>query len=235
MSHHNLTSLPADFTGVVRLFPLPGAVLFPHVVQPLHIFEPRYCDMLEDALATDRLITMALLQPGWEKDYEGRPPLEEIACIGKVVSHARLPENRHNLLLLGLRRARIKYELPVSAAFRKARVELLGDESHPSGAALRGQVRARLIELFRQIVPQTDTVEEQLDQLLSQDVELGMLVDIVAFTANLDVQIKQQLLAETNVDRRANALTRALEMALKRPESLLPRSRSDWPPPFSKN
>src|SRR5215212_9539920 len=102
MSHsEKLTCLPLDFTGEVRLFPLPNLVMFPHVVQPLHIFEPRYCELLEDALATDNLIAMALLQPGWEQDYEGRPPIADIVCVGRVVSHARLPENRHNLLLLG--------------------------------------------------------------------------------------------------------------------------------------
>ena len=69
--------------GVARLFPLPNLVLFPHVLQPLHIFEPRYCDLLEAALADDRLIAMAVLAPGWEKDYEGRPPVHPIACLGR--------------------------------------------------------------------------------------------------------------------------------------------------------
>ena len=70
------------FSGRVRLFPLPNLVLFPHVMQPLHIFEPRYRHLLEDALADDRLITMAALKPGWETDYEGRPPLYPVACLG---------------------------------------------------------------------------------------------------------------------------------------------------------
>ena len=59
--------IPADFAGVVRLFPLPDLVMFPHVVQPLRVFEPRYVQMFEDALADDQLLTMAVLQHGWER------------------------------------------------------------------------------------------------------------------------------------------------------------------------
>ena len=81
-SFDDLSFAPQEFSGKVRLFPLPNLVLFPHVMQPLHIFEPRYRFLLEDALATDRLIAMALLAPGWENDYEGRPPLYPMACLG---------------------------------------------------------------------------------------------------------------------------------------------------------
>src|SRR6476659_6470878 len=73
--------------SAVRLFPLPSLVMFPHVIQPLHVFEPRYCDLLEDALSADRTIAMALLEPGWENDYEGRPPIAPVACVTKVVAH----------------------------------------------------------------------------------------------------------------------------------------------------
>lgn len=96
-----------DFSGTVRLFPLPGTVLFPHVMQPLHIFEPRYCEMLRDALAGDRLIAIAGLEPGWEPHYEGRPPVYPIACLAKITSHQAQPDDRHNVLLLGVRRVRI--------------------------------------------------------------------------------------------------------------------------------
>jgi Lon protease-like protein len=70
----------ATFCGVARLFPLPNVVLYPHVMQPLHIFEERYREMLEDALAGDKLIAMAMLEPGWEADYDSRPPISPDAC-----------------------------------------------------------------------------------------------------------------------------------------------------------
>ena len=62
-----------NFQGVARLFPLPNLVMFPHIVQPLHIFEQRYRDMVREALATDRLIAMVLLKPGWGKRLRRQP------------------------------------------------------------------------------------------------------------------------------------------------------------------
>ena len=60
---------------LLPIFPLPSVVLFPGVFLPLHIFEPRYREMVSDALATDRMIGMTLLRPGWEVDYDGCPPV----------------------------------------------------------------------------------------------------------------------------------------------------------------
>ncbi len=77
---------PTDFGGTSRLFPLPNLVLFPHVMQPLHVFEPRYREMLQDALTGDHLITMAILEPGWEKNYEGRPAVSP-RLSGKIAAH----------------------------------------------------------------------------------------------------------------------------------------------------
>ena len=69
----DLTMDEERFKGTARLFPLPDLVMFPHVMQPLHIFEPRYVDLLNSALDSDGLIAMSMLAPGWESDYEGRP------------------------------------------------------------------------------------------------------------------------------------------------------------------
>jgi len=97
---------PESFSGRVRVFPLPNLVVFPHVMQPLHIFEPRYRAMLEEALADDGLIGMALLASGWESDYEGRPPLRRVGCLCRVATHHRTSEGSYNVLVLGLRRIR---------------------------------------------------------------------------------------------------------------------------------
>src|SRR6266545_6172021 len=102
----------ADFAGTARLFPLPNLVFFPHVMQPLHIFEPRYRQMTADALAGDRLIAMALLRPGWEPDYEKVPPIYPVVCLGRIVADQRLEDGRYRLLLRGLSRAGIVEEVP---------------------------------------------------------------------------------------------------------------------------
>ncbi len=80
--------LPHNFSGIVRLFPLPNLVLLPGVIQALHIFEPRYRKMMDDALAADQLITMALLKPGWETHQGDNPPIHDVVCIGKVMTHS---------------------------------------------------------------------------------------------------------------------------------------------------
>src|SRR5262249_44277168 len=75
-----------DFTGVARLFPLPNFVLMPHVVKPLHVFEPRYRQLVSDALAGDQLIALVLLKPDWEGDYEGQPAIHDVACLARILN-----------------------------------------------------------------------------------------------------------------------------------------------------
>src|SRR3954451_1252177 len=91
--------------GVVPLFPLPNVVLFPRAVLPLHIFEERYRAMIADALNGQRQIAMALLKPGWERDYYSRPEIEPIVCVGQILTHEQLGDGNYNLLLQGSVRA----------------------------------------------------------------------------------------------------------------------------------
>src|SRR3954465_12071673 len=101
-----------DFANVCRLFPLPKVVLFPHAVLPLHIFEPRYRQMTEDALAGDRLITMIQIRPRSEGETWREPvEIEEVGCLGRIIQHERLADGRFNMLLLGRKRVRILREL----------------------------------------------------------------------------------------------------------------------------
>src|SRR6516225_12385740 len=111
-------------SDLLPLFPLPNVVLFPNVFLPLHIFEPRYREMTADALASDRMIGMVLLRPGWERDYEGRPPVYPIGCSGVVTHVERLPDGRFNIVLRGLERFRILEE-EHGRAYRRALVEPL--------------------------------------------------------------------------------------------------------------
>src|SRR5713226_4443283 len=120
------TSL-GDFSGTVRLFPLPDLVLYPFVIQPLHIFEPRYRQLMADALADDRLMALALLQPGWEEDYHKHAPIYPTVCLGRIFQEEQLSDGRYNLLLHGVARARIREEVPAGKLYRTARVDLLQD------------------------------------------------------------------------------------------------------------
>ena len=234
MTSADQTMVPRDFEGTVRLFPLPNLVMFPHVVQPLHIFEPRYCEMLEDALAGDGLIAMALLSPGWERDYEGRPPIAPVACLGKILSHQRQSEGKHNLLLRGVCRAAIRRERSAERAFRQADVDLLEDFYPASSAAARPALQRRLVELARELLPDKAAGHEQLDDLLASPASLGMLTDIFAYTLGFPLDVKQRLLAEWNVDRRTRTLCDELAR-LVRGGPVLEGDEPAYPPRFSLN
>lgn len=222
----------ATFSGVARLFPLPNLVLYPHVMQPLHIFEDRYREMLEDAIARDGLIAMAVLKPGWEDDYESRPPVEEFACLGKIVAHHRLEDGRYNVLLMGVQRVRIIKELDPLRSFRKARVELIDDCYDFASPAKRKETQERLLEAFRKHLPCACQLPEQLESMLSGALPLGLLTDLAAYALPLEGDIKQQLLAECRVRRRSEILLAEVEkLAVAKKSS----AKVSFPPTFSEN
>ncbi len=227
--------LPDDFSGTVRLFPLPNLVVFPHVVQPLHIFEPRYCEMVEDALVSDQLIAMALLQPGWEGEYDQQPAIFPVACLGRILSHTRLPDGQFNILLMGLRRASVVSELPRLRAFRQAEVAILEDLYIKSGTQHRAALQRDLLKCFRQFTPESPAAQEQFESLMSNRLPLGVLADIIGFTMKFDLDFKQRLLSEWNVDVRAQLLLDALRTLTEANASDDDPDSHPFPPEFSTN
>lgn len=219
-----------SFSGRVRLFPLPNLILFPHTVQPLHIFEPRYLELVEESLAADHLLSPVWLQPGWERAYDQRPAIAPVACLARILSHQRLPDGTINLLVQGLRRAAIRRELPATRSFRQAEVDLLDDFYPPSGAARRHQTQQALVDLTRELLPERDALNEQFDELLANPSSLGLMTDVFAFGLNLPLAVKQQLLADWNVDRRGRMLLERLRAM----QGSAPPPAPDLPP-FSLN
>lgn len=222
-----------SFSGVARLFPLPNLVLYPHVMQPLHIFEERYREMLEDALADDRLIAMALLEPGWEADYDSRPPISPYACLGKVVTHHRLKDGRYNLLLLGVGRIRIVEELAPKRSFRQARVELLHETASSTNPQQLDQLQRELLSAFHRYLPNCCQAPDQLREVLAKNLSLGMMTDLASYALPLEVELKQRLLAECHVDVRARLLLEHFESQLA--EVPVGAATGEFPPRFSVN
>lgn len=233
MSENALAFDPSTFSGRARLFPLPNLVMFPHVLQPLHVFEPRYRALLEDALADDRLIAMAVLAPGWEKHYEGRPKLRQCACLGRVVTHQQVDDGRYNILLAGLRRVRIVEELPPDKLFREAKVQIVEDLYPVTTAADRPRLQRELLESFRKFLPNVPEVHKHLEELLCTEVSLGMLTDLAAYTMQFSIDDKETLLGEPDVDRRCRTLLRLLESLPAKGAG--PKKGLAWPPDFSAN
>lgn len=190
------------------LFPLPGIVLFPRAVLPLHIFEDRYRAMTADALAGDRLIAMALLKPGWEKDYYGRPAIEPVVCIGRILTHEQLPDGKYNFLLQGERAARVISESR-DRPYRVARLEPLAT-THVLEIDL-GRQRERLIELFLSTPLGLISAGAQFRQLVKSPLPTLDVANLAAFTFLTDVPLKQSLLEETNSIVRIDRTIAALE------------------------
>ena len=218
-----------DFRGVTRLFPLPGVVMFPHVVLPLHVFEPRYRQMTRDALADDSLISIVQVRP--DADWTGavEPELEAIGCLGRILRHDALPDGRFNFLLLGRKRVRLVEEVEATTLYRQARVEILED-LEPTDP---GPLRADLVSLFLEVT----RPHPELAELIEHDLSPGALCDLLAHGLGLPAEFKQRLLGETDVESRVEAFASVLRsLGGLPPKPPSPRAHPFPPgPPFSVN
>src|SRR5215471_13247125 len=136
----------------IPIFPLPNVVLFPNVFLPLHIFEPRYRQMVDEALKGDRIIGMALLRPGWQSDYEGRPAVYPVGCAGVITHAERLADGRFNIVLRGMEKFRVVGE-DTSRSFRLAHVTAMPEQLSD---AVRAEIRGERRRLEALLVPQSD-------------------------------------------------------------------------------
>lgn len=190
--------------AAVPLFPLPNVVLFPRAVLPLHIFEERYKRMMADVLeAGHRQIAMALLHRGWEKDYDGRPAIEPVVCVGTILSHERLSDGRYNFLLQGHTRARVVREVGGTATpYREAELEPLYETDWAEGGL--AAARERLVEMFERPSYATLPGGDQIRQMLGSRLPTAAMADLLAFNllSEEQVALKQSLLAEADVKRR---------------------------------
>lgn len=218
-----------SFNGKARLFPLPNVVLFPHVMQPLHIFEPRYRQMTRDALEGDRLIALAAPLPGWESDYAGSPALHSIACLGQIAAEQQLDDGRFNILLRGVARIRIVREIPCEKLYRVARCEIVEQTELPDEQTepWRSILIAKAPTWF---AGQAEAVD-QFRKLLHSDLPLGAVCDIMSFALPLDADVKQGLLEEANVEARLRTLHQFMEGKKQVDEAIQRR----FPPEFSVN
>ena len=188
------------------IFPLPNVVLFPNVFLPLHIFEPRYVDMVGDALKGDRLIGMMLLRPGWESDYEGRPPVYTVGTAGLITFSEQHADGRYNIVLRGLEKFRIHGE-DHSRRYRVAQIEPLMEEPSESERAIIRAERQRLESL---LVPQP--TGRGVDPKVPPSMSDEDLVNALAQYLDLEAVEKQALLEREGLVARCRSLIDLLEM-----------------------
>jgi Lon protease-like protein len=197
-------------SDLLPLFPLPNVVLFPNVFLPLHVFETRYREMVADALAGDRLIGMVLLRPGWDRDYEGRPPIYSTGCTGVLTHAERLPDGRFNLVLRGIERFRVLEE-DDALTYRRAVVEPLRDQ--PIGAADRTAILNQRAKLESMVGSKESGAGDPRMPASMSDEDL---VHALAQYLELEPLEKQALLETPSLRARAESLVELLEMKIIR-------------------
>jgi Lon protease-like protein len=190
----------------IPLFPLPNVVLFPNVSLPLHIFEPRYREMVADALAGDRIIGMVLLRPGWERDYEGRPAVYRVGCAGLITNAERLDDGRFNIVLRGMSKFRIVDENQ-DRSYRLAHVESIGEPVRDDERDAMRTARRRLESL---LVPQPEG--RGVDPKVPPTMNDEDLVNALAQYLELEPVEKQALLEREGLLARCRSLIELLEM-----------------------
>ena len=192
-------ALPSE----IPLFPLPEVVLFPGVTRPLLIFEPRYREMVADALKSNRVIGMVMLQPGYEKDYEGRPPIRDVGCAGTIAEYQQLPDGRYVILLRGLTTFRVLSE-DQRKPYRLAKVQALPELLKNEELGPLSTARERLAKLLVAALPlDAEPPDPGLD-----DAEF---VNLTAQNLRMPEADRQALLERNSVLARARALVERLE------------------------
>lgn len=188
----------------VPVFPLPKLVMFPGTLLPLHIFEPRYRDMLRDCLATeDKLLAVTQLRPGWESDYNRNPAIYEVAGVGAIEEHRHNPDGTYDVVLRAFARVRLE-ELPQSDRYRRATATVLRERTpepvnHDELSAVLS-LASNITNLVRRALPGFEL------QTTSDDGP-GLLSDRIADQFVLDPQARQDLLETLDVGIRLRTLT----------------------------
>jgi Lon protease-like protein len=199
-----------DLPEIIPIFPLPNVVLFPGVPLPLHIFEPRYREMIADIKDGDGIIGMTLLRGDWRSEYYETPEVFHVGCAGKIVSVEELPDGRFNILLHGIR----EFEITSESRTRSYRLaEVRWRSLPPPDFSLDTPLRESLMRQLHSYVAQH--FEQSVRRLLD-DPTLGdqLLVNFFCYALDLEPLEKQGLLEALSLGTRAERLAEVLDFQL---------------------
>ncbi len=197
----------SDLPQVIPVFPLDGALLLPHGQLPLNIFEPRYLNMIDDAMAGDRMIGMVQTQAGGDVE---RPSLAQIGCAGRITSFSETPDGRYLITLTGICRFRVGRELPVQTPYRQLRADFLCFETdlRPTGAASTAN-RPALLDALKSYLGRRGL---DIDWRMAKEAPMEALVSSLAMALPFDMAEKQALLEAETLDAREAALIALLRI-----------------------
>jgi Lon protease-like protein len=192
------TDQPISLPDRVPVMPLPGVLLFPHALLPLHIFEPRYQEMLELALRQHRVFSVALLKPQRAR-WNSTGDFFQIAGVGLIRACVGRGDGTSNLILQGLQRVRFT-SFHQSVPFPVARIEPL--ESKTMVSVETEALGAKVLELYARLKGKGRRLPDKVDQYLSHLGNMDMLADLMAATFINDPLRRQQLLEQLSVNQR---------------------------------
>ncbi len=222
----------STFTGRAPIFPLPNVVHFPHLLLPLHVFEPRYRRMVHDCLSGDRLLAMALLKPGWEASTAfSKPAVFDMACLGRITAEQRLPDGRYYLVLQGLSRARIVGEEDPDQPYRIAKLELCSDVYAAPPTIDRDARREEMLDAFRRLHKDIN-LERVFQDAIAASVSMGVICDVLADALKLPPVAAQEVLDAVDVAERSSIVLGRIQEKIR---ILSSKARRIFPPQFSAN
>ena len=208
---------------LLPLFPLPNVVFYPHTRMPLHVFEPRYRQLITDVLAGDKRFGIVLLRSGWEADYFGRPALHPYGTIGTIEQALPLEDGRYNILVRGDVRFQIVGEAN-HEPYRIARViEAPEKPAEPAAAYAQRQWLVELSRQYLRYLPEQDAVPE------IETVGLGALTNALIMSLNVGIEEKQQLLEVSDLVERAERVATELQQRVESLQFLHPFRRDGDP------
>ncbi len=208
---------------LLPIFPLPSLVFFPETRLPLHIFEPRYRQMVQDAIEGSGRIGMILLKPGWELSYYGAPPVYEVGTVGTIEHSVALPDGRFNIVLNGVVRYRV-LESIADEPYRTARV-IAVPERQPESMEAYAQ-RQWLTELSQRYL---ESLPGRMEVPELQSVRLDALANALIMSLDLSPGEKQVLLELDEVTARCERVGEELQKRIEGLEFLAPYRRDGDP------
>jgi Lon protease-like protein len=231
------TAIQVNFGRPMPVFPLDQVTLLPQQVLPLHIFEPRYRQMVTDALDASGQIAMAVFDGrDWKQQYHGRPPIRPAVCIGHIAQHEKLADGRYNIILRGVCRARVIKELAPRDArlYREAMLEPIGLEQDetPTLRALRVSIERDLDAGSLARLADGATL---LEYVRDDDIPTAALLELISFTLVKDREKRYRLLEEGDADARAEMVRREIAEIDRMIRLALPQTGGEYPRGYSPN
>ena len=210
MELHSDSQEPGE---IISVFPLPTSVFYPNTQLPLHIFEPRYRQMVSDALIGNRKIGMVLLKPGWEANYYESPAIIPVGCVGTIEQHVELPEGKYNISLRGLSRFTIVKEIG-GKPYRQAKVLLLKEinDQNLDDENFKQHDLINTCNEFLSLLPEKNKLKDDLK--MESFKKMSHLVDEIANQLDLQVEKKQDFLEQQDVTKRAEIIRSELKLKI---------------------